>query len=99
MGGTAAGQKGTERSEGVVGEVARPREVPERAEEGLVVGAAGLLVDGVGQGAEEVGATTGQRVEDRLVGLGQVEGGVGGGGGQVGQVGDVQRNPAVVARK
>ena len=73
VGGPTAAQQSAERGEGVVGEVSGPGEVPDGAEQGVVIGRAQLLMDRVGEGPEEVRAAAGQRVEDRLVGLGEVE--------------------------
>ena len=91
--GAAAGQQRAQGREGVVGDPPRPDQVPQVGDQGLVVGAA----DGLGQGAEEVGAAAGERVEHGLLGRGGRPGRRGAGQGEVGGVGEVQRDPAVVA--
>ena len=64
-----ATEPGAQRRERVVGEHARPDEVPQRGDERRVVLGTEGTADGVGERAEEAGAAAGQHGEDRSVQL------------------------------
>ena len=83
-----------QRSERVVGEQARPDELPQRLDERRVVGRA----DRVGELAEEVAAARAEHADDLLLQLAERHGLADGDGQrESGRVGEVQAHPAVVA--
>jgi len=65
----SASEQRPQRSKSVVADPARPEQVPQNGRQLLVVGAG----HGVGEGAEEEGTTSGERIQDGAVKVGEIE--------------------------